>query len=74
MKELAEQTVGRAYYNDTAALVRAALDDSREGYVLTDASRDYRQDGSVHQVRLKVSRKGVELRYRPGYFADGLAK
>ncbi len=76
MQELAEQTGGRAYYNDndTAVLVRAALDDSREGYVLTYAPRDYRQDGSAHQVRLKTSRKGVELRYRPGYFADASTK
>jgi VWFA-related protein len=71
MKELAEQTGGRVFYNDndTGALVRAALEDSREGYVLTYAPRDYRQDGSAHQVRLKTSRKGVELRYRPGYEA-----
>jgi VWFA-related protein len=76
MKELAEQTGGRVFYNDndTGALVRAALDDSREGYVLTYAPRDYRQDGSAHQVRLKTARKGVELRYRPGYFADSAKK
>jgi hypothetical protein len=36
----------------------------------TYARRDYRQDGSAHHVRLKTSRKGVEQRYRPGYFAD----
>jgi VWFA-related protein len=76
MKELAEQTGGRVFYNDndTAALVRAALDDSREGYVLTYAPRDHRQDGAAHQVRLKTSRKGVELRYRLGYFADSATK
>jgi VWFA-related protein len=76
MKELAEQTGGRIFYNDndTAALVRGAMDDSREGYVLTYAPRDYRQDGSAHQVLLKTSRKGVELRYRPGYFADASTK
>jgi VWFA-related protein len=76
MQELAEQTGGRVFYNDndTGALVRAALDDSREGYVLTYAPSGYRQDGSAHQVRLKTSRKGVELRYRPGYFADSARK
>ena len=72
MKELTEQTGGRTFYNDNdvASLVRAALDDSREGYVLTYKPRDYREDGSFHTVRLRTTRKGVELRYRPGYFAD----
>jgi VWFA-related protein len=70
--EFAEQTGGRAYFNnnDTAAFLRAALEDSREGYLLTYAPRDYRQDGSDHKVRLDSSRKGVTLRYRPGYVAD----
>jgi VWFA-related protein len=70
--EFAEQTGGRVYFNsnDGAAFLRAALDDSREGYVLTYAPRDYRQDGSAHHVQLKTDRKGVQLRYRPGYVAD----
>jgi len=72
LSEFAEQTGGRVYFNsnDTAGFLRAALEDSREGYVLTYAPRDYRQDGSAHQVRIKISRKGIELRYRPGYVAD----
>ncbi len=72
MKELAEQTGGRVYFNsnDTAVLVKGAFNDSREGYILTYAPRDYKRDGSAHIVRLKTSRKGVTLRYRPGYVAD----
>jgi VWFA-related protein len=72
LAEFAGQTGGRVYSNsnDTAAFLRAALDDSREGYVLTYAPRDYKQDGSAHQVQLKTDRKGVQLRYRPGYVAD----
>jgi VWFA-related protein len=70
--EFAEQTGGRVYFNsnDVASFLRAALEDSREGYVLTYAPRDYREDGSAHQVQLKTERKGVQLRYRPGYVAD----
>jgi len=72
LEEFAEQTGGRVYFNsnDVAAFLRAALEDSREGYVLTYAPRDYRQDGSAHRVELKTGRKGVQLRYRPGYVAD----
>ena len=71
MKELAEQTGGRAFYgdNDIFYLVRAALDDSRENYVLTYSPTAYREDGSFHQIQLKTSRKGVRLRYRMGYIA-----
>lgn len=72
MMELAEQTGGRAYYGDNgiADLVKAALDDSREGYVLTYRPSNYAPDGSPHDLRLKTLRAGVRLRYRPGYDAD----
>jgi VWFA-related protein len=72
MEELAEQTGGRAYHDDNglSALARAALEDSREGYVLTYAPANYKQDRSAHKVELRTSRKGIELRYRPGYIAD----
>ena len=72
MKELAAQTGGRAFYdsNALAALARAALDDSRQGYLLTYAPSNYRRDGLAHTVNLQVSQKGIELRYRSGYVAD----
>lgn len=70
--EIARQTGGRAFSqsNDVAKLVRTAIDDSREGYVLTYAPTNYREDGALHQVVLKTSRPAVDLRYRPWYFAD----
>ena len=72
MKEFTEQTGGRTFYsnNDVASLLRDAFDDSRAGYILTYSPRDYAEDGSYHDVRLKTARKSVTLRYRPGYFAD----
>jgi hypothetical protein len=36
--------------------------------------KDYREDGSFHILRLTTSRRGVELRYRPGYVADPPSK
>ena len=72
MTEMAEQTGGKEFYgsNDVGALVRSAMDDAREGYLLTFVPKDYLEDGSFHNLRLTISRKHVELRYRPGYVAD----
>jgi VWFA-related protein len=72
MQELAERTGGKAFYNsnDLTGEVRAALDDSRESYVMTYAPRGLRDDGSFHSIRLRTSLHGVQLRYRPGYYAD----
>ena len=70
--EIARQTGGRAFSqnNDVATEVRTAIDDSREGYILTYAPTNYREDGALHQVTLKTRRNAVDLRYRPWYFAD----
>jgi VWFA-related protein len=72
MIELADQTGGKAYYNSNGltSMVRAALDDSRDSYVLTYAPSDIQDDGRFHRIRLRTSRRGVQLRYRPGYYAD----
>lgn len=72
MQEIASQTGGRAYHdsNGLAALARGALEDSRQGYLLTYAPANYSRDGSAHRVELQTSRKGVDLRYRTGYIAD----
>lgn len=72
MQEIAEQTGGQAYYNnnDLASMVRSALSDTRDGYVLTYAPADYVEDGKYHTIRLRTSRRGVRLRHRPGYYAE----
>jgi VWFA-related protein len=72
MEEFAAQTAGRAYHdsNGLSALVQKALEDSRQGYLLTYAPNNYRQDGSTHRVELQTSRKRLDLRYRSAYVAD----
>lgn len=72
MREMAEQTGGRAFYNNNGLTseMRVALKDSREGYLLTYTPNNLREDGSFHTIRLRVSRPGVKLRYRPGYYAE----
>jgi VWFA-related protein len=72
MQELAEKTGGKAFYNsnDLASMVRSALEDSRTVYVLMYAPSDIRDDGKYHSLRVRTNRRGVRLRYRPGYYAD----
>lgn len=76
VRELAELTGGRAYYSgdNLADLLVAAMNDSREGYALSYAPNNYRNDGSTHEVKLRTDRKGVELRYRSAYSADSSVK
>ena len=76
VRELAELTGGRAYYSgdDLADLLLAAMNDSREGYLLSYSPSTYRADGSVHEVKLRTARRGVELRYRSAYSADPARK
>ena len=76
MYELAELTGGRVFddSNDLSGLIRAAIEDSREGYALTYAPSNYQKDGSAHEVKVRTERKGLDLRYRPGYFADSDVK
>jgi VWFA-related protein len=76
MEELARKTGGRAYHdsNGLSGFVRSALEDSRQGYLLTYSPNNYRRDGSPHKVELQTPRKGIQLRYRPGYTADSAGR
>jgi len=71
MRDMADATGGKAFYNrnDLATGVREALDDSREIYVLTYSPQPMVADGSYHTIRVQSSQRGVQLRYRLGYYA-----
>jgi len=71
MKELASATGGRAFVNtnDIARAMRAAADDSQASYELGFYLHDIKWNGQYHALKVKVSRPGVHLRYRQGYFA-----
>jgi VWFA-related protein len=73
LANLSDSTGGKAYYNrnDLDRGVRQALDDSRGAYLLTFAPSNLKDDGAFHPVRLRTSRKGIQLRYRSGYYAPG---
>jgi len=71
MKEVASRTGGRAAYNtnDLSRAIRQAIDDSRVTYTIGYYSTDDRQDGKFREIRVKVNRPHVDVRYRKGYFA-----
>jgi VWFA-related protein len=71
-KALAEETGGRVLQtNDlVAGLVRVA-DESRAYYLLGYAPADGKRDGRYRKLHVEVTRRGLEVRARAGYFASG---
>jgi VWFA-related protein len=69
MKTLASQTGGVAYYNnnDIGGEVRQAMEDSRISYMLAFYPAADDGKGKFHNIKIKVDRPGIELRYRNGY-------
>ncbi len=71
MKEIARLTGGVAYPDrkDVRSSVRAALDDSREVYMLTFTPTPLKEDGRFHEIKLRTTRANVKLNCREGYTA-----
>jgi VWFA-related protein len=69
MKSLAEQTGGVAFYNnnDIGGEVRKAMEDSRVSYMLAFYPAADDGKGKFHNIKIRVDRPGIELRYRNGY-------
>jgi VWFA-related protein len=76
LDDFARMTGGQAYWEDKELpdLMREAIDDSRDAYVLTYIPGNYKRDGLDHEVKLKIDRSHVDLNYREGYTADPPAK
>jgi VWFA-related protein len=71
MLELAARTGGRAFINtnDLKGAVRKAMEDAEVTYTLGFYPSAEILDGKFHELKVKVDRKGVEVRYRKGYYA-----
>jgi VWFA-related protein len=67
----AERTGGRVFHNvnDLSHSIRSAIDESRVTYLIGFYPAHDNWDGKFHELKLKVSRPGVHIRYRLGYFA-----
>jgi hypothetical protein len=72
MREVADLTGGRAFYNhnDIGDEVAAAYDDANSFYALAFTPARNKPDGKIHTVRVECSRAGVHLQYRKSYFAE----
>jgi VWFA-related protein len=78
LQTIASRTAGRVYSADTFADTRAAFtaiaDELRNQYLLGYYSSSTRRDGKYHKIKLEVSRKGLDVRSRPGYQAQSDSK
>lgn len=71
LRVIADQTDGRAIVgrNDPLPALRQMLKDSSSYYLLGYTSTEAPRDGKFHEIKLNLKRKGVEVRYRKGYWA-----
>jgi VWFA-related protein len=71
MLDFAEGTGGVALYNtnDIAGSIRKSIDDSRVSYLIGYYPSNDQWDGAFRELKVKVSRPGVEVRARKGYYA-----
>jgi VWFA-related protein len=68
MQELADETGGRAFYNnnDISGAIRKAVDDSDVSYTLGFYLNSGSLDGQFHELKIRVDRPGLEVRYPSG--------
>jgi hypothetical protein len=71
MQIFAERTGGRAFYNtnDLRGALRKATEDGQASYLLGYYPSHKSWNGKFREIKVRVTRPNVQLRYRRGYFA-----
>jgi VWFA-related protein len=71
MLEIADETGGRAFANtnDITGAIRQAVEDSAVSYTLGFYVKSASLDGKLHEIKVKVKRPGLNVRYPKEYFA-----
>ena len=71
MQKMAEETGGRAFVNtnDLTGAIRDAVEDSAVAYTLGFYIDSDSLDGKFHELKVKLKRPGLDVRYPKGYFA-----
>ncbi len=71
MEELASRTGGKAFYNrnDLGTAIQKGINDGSTYYLIGYYPSDKNWDGEFRKIQVKVKRSGINLRYRPGYYA-----
>jgi VWFA-related protein len=74
LQSLADKTAGYAFFPKNlkeSEKVRALLGSFvRSQYYLAYRSTNPKLDGSFRKIKLQCKRKGIQLRYRAGYYAS----
>jgi VWFA-related protein len=67
----ASHTGGQAFHdnNDLSSAIRKAMDDCDLTYTLSYRPNNARWDGEYRDIKVRVDRKHVRVRYRLGYYA-----
>lgn len=71
MLDIADKTGGKAYYNrnDIDNALGDGIRDGSTYYILGYYPENKKWDGRFRKIQVKTRRKGINLRYRTGYFA-----
>jgi VWFA-related protein len=71
MLDMADKTGGKAYYNrnDIDGALGDGVRDGSTYYILGYYPENKKWDGRFRKIQVKTRRKGINLRYRTGYFA-----
>ncbi|HTU32521.1 MAG TPA: VWA domain-containing protein [Candidatus Acidoferrum sp.] len=71
MEQMADDTGGRAFVNtnDLASAIRSVVEESAVTYTLGFYVDPSSLDGKFHELKVQVTRPGLNIRYPKGYFA-----
>ncbi len=69
MHEFADRTGGKAFVNrnDIDSAIREVMEETELTYSLAFYPNDDKSDGKYRDIKVKVNRPGVQVRYRKGY-------
>ena len=71
MKDVADQTGGRAYYNgnDLKGAMRRSIEHGSTYYTLAYSPENKKWNGAFRRIQVKLERPDTKLDYRQGYYA-----
>jgi VWFA-related protein len=71
MKDVAEQTGGRAFYNgnDLKGAMRRSIEHGSTYYTLAYSPENKKWNGDFRRIQVKLDRPNTKLAYRQGYYA-----